>query len=269
MGRAPPPARGATGRDPCRVRVVVRSRARSFRPVIAERRFAVVVLAVAAVFVPLNTIRATPPRRRTASPSHQPIGWPRCASPRRSIPLKHGSQMPTFVPMSAEISIDAELDAAEPRSSSSSPSTTISRSRRARSSRAGRRCRSPGGCSTRRAAAPGRLGARLLADRRAASPQQFERDFARFFGLRHALLVNSGSSANLLALTRADLAAARRPAAAAGRRGDHGRRRLPDDRQPDRPERARAGVRRRDAADLQHRRRRSSKRRSATARARS
>lgn len=29
---------------------------------------------------------------------------------------------------------------------------------------------------------------------------QFEREFARFFGLRHALLVNSGSSANLLAL---------------------------------------------------------------------
>lgn len=29
---------------------------------------------------------------------------------------------------------------------------------------------------------------------------QFERKFARFFGLRHALLVNSGSSANLLAL---------------------------------------------------------------------
>jgi CDP-6-deoxy-D-xylo-4-hexulose-3-dehydrase len=30
---------------------------------------------------------------------------------------------------------------------------------------------------------------------------QFEREFARFFGLRHALLVNSGSSANLLALS--------------------------------------------------------------------
>ena len=30
---------------------------------------------------------------------------------------------------------------------------------------------------------------------------QFEKEFARFFGLRHALLVNSGSSANLLALT--------------------------------------------------------------------
>lgn len=31
--------------------------------------------------------------------------------------------------------------------------------------------------------------------------EQFEREFARFFGLRHALLVNSGSSANLLALS--------------------------------------------------------------------
>jgi CDP-4-dehydro-6-deoxyglucose reductase, E1 len=31
--------------------------------------------------------------------------------------------------------------------------------------------------------------------------KQFERDFARFFNMRHALLVNSGSSANLLALT--------------------------------------------------------------------
>src|SRR5271154_1108470 len=30
---------------------------------------------------------------------------------------------------------------------------------------------------------------------------QFEREFAALFGLRHALLVNSGSSANLLALT--------------------------------------------------------------------
>jgi CDP-6-deoxy-D-xylo-4-hexulose-3-dehydrase len=31
--------------------------------------------------------------------------------------------------------------------------------------------------------------------------QQFERQFARFFGVRHATLVNSGSSANLLALS--------------------------------------------------------------------
>lgn len=31
--------------------------------------------------------------------------------------------------------------------------------------------------------------------------EQFEREFARYFGLRHALLVNSGSSANLVALS--------------------------------------------------------------------
>jgi CDP-4-dehydro-6-deoxyglucose reductase, E1 len=31
--------------------------------------------------------------------------------------------------------------------------------------------------------------------------RQFEREFAQFFGIRHALLVNSGSSANLLALS--------------------------------------------------------------------
>ena len=37
-----------------------------------------------------------------------------------------------------------------------------------------------------RAAAPGRFRPRLLADRRAATPSAFERDFARFFGLRHA-----------------------------------------------------------------------------------
>ncbi len=31
--------------------------------------------------------------------------------------------------------------------------------------------------------------------------RQFEKDFARFFNMRHSILVNSGSSANLLALT--------------------------------------------------------------------
>ena len=31
--------------------------------------------------------------------------------------------------------------------------------------------------------------------------EQFEREFARFLGVRHAILVNSGSSANLLALS--------------------------------------------------------------------
>ena len=35
----------------------------------------------------------------------------------------------------------------------------------------------------------------------AATPDQFEREFSRFWGLRHASLCNSGSSANLLALS--------------------------------------------------------------------
>ena len=50
---------------------------------------------------------------------------------------------------------------------------------------------------------------------------QFERQFAGFFGVRHALLVNSGSSANLLALSMPDLAGAGRPPPDAWRRGHH------------------------------------------------
>ena len=79
----------------------------------------------------------------------------------------------------------------------------------------------------------------------AASPTSSSARFARVFGVRHAMLVNSGSSANLLARQRADVAEAGRAAAAARRRGDHRRRRLPDHGQPDPPERPRAGVRRR------------------------
>ena len=88
----------------------------------------------------------------------------------------------------------------------------------------------------------------------AASPREFEREFAAVFGVRHAILVNSGSSANLVALTRPHLAQAGRPAAPARRRGHHRRRRLPHHGQPDHPEQAGAGLRRRDLADLQHRR---------------
>ena len=80
--------------------------------------------------------------------------------------------------------------------------------------------------------------------------KQFELQFARALGVRHALLCNSGSSANLLAvsaLTSKKLG----DAAAAGRRGDHGRRRVPDDGQPDPPEPARSGLRRRRARYLQ------------------
>ena len=86
----------------------------------------------------------------------------------------------------------------------------------------------------------------------------FERAFARRVGRRHALLCNSGSSANLLAVSALTSPLARRAPPAAGRRGHHRRRRLPDHRQPDRPERARAGVRRRRARHVQRRRRRGS-----------
>ena len=78
-----------------------------------------------------------------------------------------------------------------------------------------------------------------------ATALRFERKFAKTIGVRKAHLTNSGSSANLLAmasLTVPELGDHRlRP----GRRGDHRRRGLPHHRQPDRPERAGAGVRRR------------------------
>ena len=133
-------------------------------------------------------------------------------------------------------------------------STTTSRSAHARSSPASRRCRCPGGSSTRTSCScsstPG-LDFWLTTGRYAA---EFERDFAPLLRApprdpRQLGLVGEPPGAE-----RADLAAAARPAAPAGRRGDHGRRGLPDDGQPDRPERARPGLRRRDAADLQHRR---------------
>jgi CDP-6-deoxy-D-xylo-4-hexulose-3-dehydrase len=55
-------------------------------------------------------------------------------------------------------------------------------------------------------------------------------------GVAHLLTVNSGSSANLVAFSALTSPswAARDPA---GRRGDRRRRRLPDHRQPDHPER--------------------------------
>jgi len=48
--------------------------------------------------------------------------------------------------------------------------------------------------------ASGGCFAGLLVDHGALC-QSVERDFARYFGLRHAILCNSGSSANLLALS--------------------------------------------------------------------
>ena len=68
--------------------------------------------------------------------------------------------------------------------------------------------------------------------------EQFEQEFAHFFGMRDALLVNSGSSANLLALSALTSPEAARAPPAARRRGDHCRRRLPDHRQSDHAERA-------------------------------
>ena len=72
---------------------------------------------------------------------------------------------------------------------------------------------------------PRRRLARLLADdgalRRATSSASSRASWRR----RHALLVNSGSSANLVALSVPDVAVARRPPARAGRRGHHRRRR--------------------------------------------
>ena len=103
----------------------------------------------------------------------------------------------------------------------------------------------------------GRAGAhqpRLLADRRPRARGVRARPGART-GQRHALMVNSGSSANLLAVIALTSPRLGERRLLPGRRGDHRRRRLPDDGEPDRPERPRARVRRRVAPDLQRRRR--------------
>ncbi len=84
--------------------------------------------------------------------------------------------------------------------------------------------------------------------------EKFEKRFARLNGLRHALLVNSGSSANLVALSCLTSTKLGDRRLRAGRRGDHGGEQLSDDRQPDHPERPRSGLRRRHGPDLQHRR---------------
>ena len=75
---------------------------------------------------------------------------------------------------------------------------------------------------------------------------QFEDEFARLFGLRHAMLTNSGSSANLLALTCLTSPALKDRALLARRRSHHRRLRLPDHRQPHHPERARSRLRGRE-----------------------
>ena len=67
---------------------------------------------------------------------------------------------------------------------------------------------------------------------------QFEREFARWIGVRHAVLVNSGSSCQPAGADGTDLAdELGESATPARRRGHHGRRRLPHHGQPDHPER--------------------------------
>ena len=75
---------------------------------------------------------------------------------------------------------------------------------------------------------------------------RFAPAFAQAAGRDHALLVGSGSQANLLAVAGRVLAAARAPASAR-RRGGHARPRLRHDRGADLPERPRAGLRGRGA----------------------
>ena len=81
--------------------------------------------------------------------------------------------------------------------------------------------------------------------------EQFEREFANFVGVREAVLVNSGSSANLLALTCLTSAEIGRPAAKAGGRSHHRSRGLSDYSQSDRAERTGSRLCRYSAAHLQ------------------
>ena len=84
--------------------------------------------------------------------------------------------------------------------------------------------------------------------------ERFEREFARFTGVRDTRLVNSGSSANLLALSAPHFVLAGRTATSAGRRGDHGCGGLSHHRQSDPAKPAGTGVRRRYSAHLRYRR---------------
>ena len=77
--------------------------------------------------------------------------------------------------------------------------------------------------------------------------EEFEAGLAEFLGLDNVLLVNSGSSANLVAFSTLTCPKLGERRVKPGRRGHHRRRRLPDDGQPDHPEPRGAGVRRRRA----------------------
>ncbi len=63
--------------------------------------------------------------------------------------------------------------------------------------------------------------------------EQFEREFAKFVGVREAVLVNSGSSANLLAVAALTSPEIGRSPSAARRRGHHPGRGIPHYRQSD------------------------------------
>ena len=82
----------------------------------------------------------------------------------------------------------------------------------------------------------------------------FERSFAKFLGLRHALTWSTPARRPICWRSRADLAQARRAAPQAGRRGHHRRHRISDHRQSHPAERPGPGLRRRRHPDLQRRR---------------
>ena len=74
--------------------------------------------------------------------------------------------------------------------------------------------------------------------------EEFEKRFAKVMGVRHALLCNSGSSANLLAVSALTSPRLGKRRLVRGRRSDHRRGRVPDHGQPDLPEPPDSGVRR-------------------------
>ena len=80
----------------------------------------------------------------------------------------------------------------------------------------------------------------------------FEATLAQFLGRRFALTCNSGSSANLVAMSGADLADAGQGTAPAGRRSDHLRNGFSDHGQSDDPEPPYAGIRRCRHSNLQY-----------------
>ena len=123
----------------------------------------------------------------------------------------------------------------------------------------GRRCRSPARSSTPPKCAPWWTPRSISGSPPAASPISSSANLPAGSAAAFCLLVNSGSSANLLALSCLTSPRAGRAPAGARRRSDHRGRRLPHDGQPDPAERPGAGLRRRDRADVQRRRDASSK----------